>query len=143
MTQKKRKRKKRLFPELGTTSRLTVPGQHSLPSTPKSRPKGRVETSGDPWDVSQPPGSLQPAYGSPPTADKWYLHLALPRRTASACQSRDVPLENGAPGSRQGGKNSRGFFGWLVVFGLNDPLRQYFSLYRVVSQREGEREEKG
>ena len=33
--------------------------------------------------------------------------------------------------------------GWLVVFGLNDPLRQYFSLYRVVSQREGEREEKG
>ena len=32
---------------------------------------------------------------------------------------------------------------WLVVFGLNDPLRQYFSLYRVVSQREGEREEKG
>ena len=34
-------------------------------------------------------------------------------------------------------------FGWLVVFGLNDPLRQYFSLYRVVSQREGERGEKG
>ena len=32
---------------------------------------------------------------------------------------------------------------WLVVFGLNDPLRQYFSTYRVVSQREGEREEKG
>ena len=36
-----------------------------------------------------------------------------------------------------------GLVGWLVVFGLNDPLRQYFSLYRVVSQREGEREEKG
>ena len=34
-------------------------------------------------------------------------------------------------------------FGWLVVFGLNDPLRQYFSLYRVVSQREGERKQKG
>ena len=32
---------------------------------------------------------------------------------------------------------------WLVVLGLNDPLRQYFSLYRVVSQREGERGEKG
>ena len=29
---------------------------------------------------------------------------------------------------------------WLVVvFGLNGPLRQYFSLYRAVSQREGER----
>ena len=30
--------------------------------------------------------------------------------------------------------------GWLVgCFGLNGPLRQYFSLYRAVSQREGER----
>ena len=28
-------------------------------------------------------------------------------------------------------------------FGFNDPLRQYFSLYRVVSQREGEIGEKG
>ena len=28
-------------------------------------------------------------------------------------------------------------FGWLVgCFGLNGPLRQYFSLYRTVSQRE-------
>ena len=27
-------------------------------------------------------------------------------------------------------------------FGFNGPLRQYFSLYRAVSQREGEREEK-
>ena len=33
-------------------------------------------------------------------------------------------------------------FGWLVDFGLNGPLRQYFSLYRAVYQREGEREEK-
>ena len=33
-------------------------------------------------------------------------------------------------------------FGWLVVFGLNGPLRQYFSLYRAVSQREGEGREK-
>ena len=33
--------------------------------------------------------------------------------------------------------------GWLVgCFGLNGPLRQYLSLYRAVSQREGEREEK-
>ena len=38
-------------------------------------------------------------------------------------------------------KSSR--FQALVVLGLNDSLRQYFSLYRVVSQREGEREEKG
>ena len=33
--------------------------------------------------------------------------------------------------------------GWLVgCFGFNGPLRQYFSLYRVVSQREGERGER-
>ena len=33
--------------------------------------------------------------------------------------------------------------GWSVgCFGFNDPLRQYFSLYRTVSQREGERKEK-
>ena len=33
--------------------------------------------------------------------------------------------------------------GWLVgCFGLSGPLRQYFSLYQAVSQREGERNEK-
>ena len=32
--------------------------------------------------------------------------------------------------------------GWLVGFGFNGSLRQYFSLYRAVSQREGERGEK-
>ena len=33
--------------------------------------------------------------------------------------------------------------GWLVgCFGLNGPLRQYCSLYRAVSQREGERGER-
>ena len=32
---------------------------------------------------------------------------------------------------------------WLVgCLGLNGPLRQYFSLYRAISQREGERKEK-
>ena len=32
---------------------------------------------------------------------------------------------------------------WLVgCFGFNGPLRQYFSLYRAVSQREGDRGEK-
>ena len=32
--------------------------------------------------------------------------------------------------------------GWLVVLGFNGPLRQYFGLYRAVSQREGERRER-
>ena len=32
---------------------------------------------------------------------------------------------------------------WLVgCFGFNGPLRQYFSLYQAVSQREGDRGEK-
>ena len=37
----------------------------------------------------------------------------------------------------------RDMIGWLVGFGFNGPLRQYFSLYRAVSQREGERGKKG
>ena len=33
--------------------------------------------------------------------------------------------------------------GWLVgCFGFNGPLRQYFSLYRALSQRGGERKKK-
>ena len=40
-------------------------------------------------------------------------------------------------------KHRMTFVDWLVgCFGLNGPLRQYFSLYRAVSQREGERKEK-
>ena len=39
-------------------------------------------------------------------------------------------------------KNFIYIIGWLVGwFGFNGPLRQYFSLYRAVSQREGERRE--
>ena len=33
--------------------------------------------------------------------------------------------------------------GWLVGLGFNGPLRQYFSLYRAISQRKGERAKKG
>ena len=33
--------------------------------------------------------------------------------------------------------------GWLAVLVFNDPLRQYFSLYRAVAQSQGEREKKG
>ena len=90
--QMKRKEKAK-DPEADTTSRLTVPGLHSHPSTPKSRPKRCVETPGDPWDVSQPPGSFYLAYGAPPTAKRWYLHLALPRGD-NHCQFSDVPNGN-------------------------------------------------
>ena len=45
------------------------------------------------------------------------------------------PLNQGSQASKE--------HGWLAgCFGLNGPLRQYFSLYRAVSQREGERNEK-
>ena len=41
-------------------------------------------------------------------------------------------------------KTDEWMIGWLYGwFWFNGPLRQYFSLYRVVSQREGERGEKG
>ena len=41
------------------------------------------------------------------------------------------------------GANFPPFVAWLVgCFGFSGPLRQYFSLYRAVSQREGEREER-
>ena len=107
-----------------TTSRLTLPGPHSHPSTPKSRPKRCVETPGDPWDASQPPGSFHPAYGMPPTANRWLPPLSSSQREQSLSVQRCSQ--------------------WLVgCFGFNGPLRQYFSLYRAVSQREGERGEKG
>ena len=35
--------------------------------------------------------------------------------------------------------NSKRAYHLVGCFGLNGPLRQYFSLYRAVSQREGER----
>ena len=37
-------------------------------------------------------------------------------------------------------KSGKGWdVGWLVGFGFNGPLRQYFSLYRAVSKRAGEK----
>ena len=43
---------------------------------------------------------------------------------------------------RSWGHNNALMIGWLVGwFGFNGPMRQYFSLYRAVSQREGERKE--
>ena len=42
-----------------------------------------------------------------------------------------------------GGAGYLSAHGWLVgCSGFNGPLRQYFSLYRAVSQRGGERREK-
>ena len=33
-----------------------------------------LRTLGDPWSVPQPPGPSFPAYGYPPTANRWHLY---------------------------------------------------------------------
>ena len=46
-------------------------------------------------------------------------------------------------GQTNGQRTDGLFVGWLVGSSrLNGPLRQYFSLYRTVSQREGKRKER-
>ena len=54
---------------------------------------------------------------------------------------------NGMPTGDLGSLASRAFTMviWRLVgcFGFSGPYRQYFSLYRAVSQREGEKGEKG
>ena len=56
-------------------------------------------------------------------------------------QAEDIIVEEQA--GFRAGRSTTEHVGWLVgCFGLNGPLRQYFSLYRAVSQREGERKEK-
>ena len=77
MIQNTRKRKYQLIPEIGTTSRLTVPSPCNHPSKPKLRLKRYVETAGDPLDAPQRSGSSLPVYRTPPTANGWYHHLAL------------------------------------------------------------------
>ena len=53
-------------------------------------------------------------------------------------------LSTSSAGASYNLEYSRAKVGWLVgCFGFNGLLRQYFSLYRAVSQREGERGEKG
>ena len=52
-----------------------------------------------------------------------------------------VPIQNAYV--RKRGITQPKIYGWLVgCFGFNGPLRQYFSLYRAISQREGERGER-
>ena len=58
--------------------------------------------------------------------------VSLPQTLASVCLWT-YTVYNSYSEKREG-------CGWLVgCFGLNGPLRQYFSIYRAVSQREGER----
>ena len=55
---------------------------------------------------------------------------------------QDITLEKGPHKIRHHQKYHLAIARLVDCFGFNGPLRQYFSLYRAVSQREGERKEK-
>ena len=93
-------------------SRLTVSGLHGHPSTPNPRPKRRVETPGDPWGVSQPPGPSSPAYGTPPTANRWFLPLSSSQWGQTLpTTSVMFPVRIEPRGHAQGGKKIPGICG--------------------------------
>ena len=101
-------------------SRLTVSGLHGHPSTPNPRPKRRVETPGDPWGVPQPPGPSSPAYGTPPTANRWFLPLSSSQWGQTLpTTSVMFPVRIEPRGHAQGGKKIPGL----------DFLSDNYSLY--------------
>ena len=95
-------------PRVWHGSRLTVSGLHGHPSTPNPRPKRRVETPGDPWGVPQPPGPSSPAYGTPPTANRWFLPLSSSQwRQTLPTTSVMFPVRIEPRGHAQGGCSQR------------------------------------
>ena len=98
-------------------SRLTVSGLHGHPSTPNPRPKRRVETPGDPWGVPQPLGPSSPAYGTPPTANRWFLPLSSSQwgQTLSTT-SVMFPVRIEPRGHAQGGKKIPGVCKNISIF---------------------------
>ena len=74
---------------------------------------------------------LKSDHGRPERIQDLNTHtpVALPTTAETSPESRDTPTSK--PTELVG------------CFEFNGPLRQYFSLYRAVSQREGERGEKG
>ena len=99
-------------------SRLTVSGLHGHPSTPNPRPKRRVETPGDPWGVPQPPGPSSPAYGTPPTANRWFLPLSSSQWGQTLpTTSVMFPVRIEPRGHAQGGKKIPGKY--LVESDIN------------------------
>ena len=84
-------------------------------------------------------GVGRPVTGSLPST------IAPPDHPKKSVQSkRKCFTEKGSwQGIHRGQSSPFGKKDWLVgCFGFNGPLRQYFSLYRAVSQKDGEREEK-
>ena len=106
-----KKVKGRRNPRAWQGSRLTVSGLHGHPSTPNPRPKRRVETPGDPWDVPQPPGPSSPAYGTPPTANRWFLPLSSSQWGQTLpTTSVMFPVRIEPRATLKAGRKSRGFF---------------------------------
>ena len=71
---KDKEEKVRIIPRAWRDQPIDRAGPHDHPSTPKSRPKRRVEHLNERTpDNPQPPGLLLPAYGTPPTANRWYF----------------------------------------------------------------------
>ena len=104
-------------------SRLTVSGLHGHPSTPNPRPKRRVETPGDPWGVPQPPGPSSPAYGTPPTANRWFLPLSSSQWGQTLpTTSVMFPVRIEPRGHAQGGKKIPGGAkgGWFNLLFLEN-----------------------
>ena len=98
-------------------SRLTESGLHGHPSTPNPRPKRRVETPGDPWGVPQPPGPSSPAYGTPPTANRWFLPLSSSQWGQTLPNTSVMfPVRIEPRGHAQGGKKIPGKY--LIMYKL-------------------------
>ena len=70
---------------------------------------------------------------------KWHVRPVKTRSARASAQS-DQSLRCALKGQLRVLATSFALVGWW--FGFNGPLRQYFSLYRAVSQREGERGER-
>ena len=82
----------------------------------------------------------------PRTNVGWHIKIAPSVRLSvryNLCISNNSKIDKGNFIIFQGSDRNSCLCGWLVgCFGFNGPLRQYCSLYRAVSQREGEGSEK-
>ena len=115
-------------------SRLTVSGLHGHPSTPNPRPKRRVETPGDPWGVPQPPGPSSPAYGTPPTANRWFLPLSSSQWGQTLpTTSVMFPVRIEPRGHSQGGKKIPGVYVCMHMY------MYVYVVYMYISQVPGRR----
>ena len=89
------------------------------------------------------PGTPEFERVGPMTSDKLRrLDLELANKQPTQTSAPPHPTTTGGDPGR-GGAATKTPLRLVGCFGFNSPLRQYFSLYRAVSQREGERGEKG